>query len=368
MPADTDAASRRIMNQFGDASRIPFLNVEEGDIGVLVACPIVGLFTAALTGIDTLALPFVAAGLGIGVAIVYVAPSHLTAWAWLTDVWRFAKRPRTTYSTPTNTPHPRNEGGLANYTLFAPDERTQDLTNIERAWPGTGTIERTDGAMEAYLELTPGNMDFAMSTDWASLQSIAEDFANNELTFPLRIHTTTRSFPVEQLIEQIDTRLTDEDVTTNPVFRELLEEYRETRPAEMHARGLQEIRYFLGVEVTPLEVYNRYADEQTPAERLTEFPLIGVLFTPFVTRRERLTDDERRAKMVEKLDERVATVRSELVEPASGWSARRLSTVELFVLTMDFWNGEEHTYGDADSVLRTEPVMGHSHRQESHHA
>ncbi|SFK66748.1 hypothetical protein SAMN04487950_0485 [Halogranum rubrum] len=355
------------MNQFGDESRIPFLNVEEGDVGVLVGCPILGLFVAALSGIDTLALPFVAAGFGIGVAIVYVTPTHLTAWAWLTDVWRFVKRPRTTYNTPANTTHSRNEGGLANYTPFAPDERTQDLTNIKCAWPGAGTIERTDGTMEAFLELTPGNMDFAMSTDWASLQSIAEDFANNELTFSLRLHTTTRSFPVEKLIDQFGTRLTDEDVRANPIFRELLEEYRETRPAEMHARGLQEIRYFLGVEVTPLEVYNRYADEPTPTERLTEFPFIGFLFTPFVTRRERLTDEERRTKMFEKLDERLLTVRSELVEPASGWSARRLSTVELFVLTMDFWNGEAHSYGDGESVLRTGPVVGRSRRQESTH-
>jgi len=60
MSTDQDAAARRIMDQFGEESRIPYLNIEEGDVGVLIAFPIVGLFIAGLTGIESLALPFVA--------------------------------------------------------------------------------------------------------------------------------------------------------------------------------------------------------------------------------------------------------------------------------------------------------------------
>ncbi len=86
MSIDQDAAARRIMDQFGEESRIPYLNIEEGDVGVLIAFPIVGLFIAGLTGIESLALPFVAGGFGFGVAIVYVSPDHLNAWTWTKDV------------------------------------------------------------------------------------------------------------------------------------------------------------------------------------------------------------------------------------------------------------------------------------------
>ena len=55
MSIDQDAAARRIMDQFGEESRIPYLNIEEGDVGVLIAVPIVGLFIAGLTGIESLA-------------------------------------------------------------------------------------------------------------------------------------------------------------------------------------------------------------------------------------------------------------------------------------------------------------------------
>lgn len=365
---DQDAAARRIMNQFGEESRIPYLNIEEGDVGVLIAFPIAGLFIAGLVGIESLALPLVAGGLGFGVAIIYVTPNHLNAWTWTKDLYRYAKRPRTTFSAPDEATSgtdeaTRNEGGLANYTPFKPDERTQDLTNVERAWPGVGTIQRADGTMEAFVEIHPGNMDFAMSENWAQLQEIGENFANKELDSKLKFHATTSSFPVEHLIENIENRLTDEDVTQNPIFRELLEEYRETRPKEMRERGTQQVRYYLGVEVSPLEVYDRYRDEATPAEKLTQFPVIGFLFTPFVTRRQNLSDVERRAQMFEKLDTRVNELRAEFIQQASGWSARRLSTAELFVLNMDFWNGLEHDYDSPDQAVRGQPILGHSQRE-----
>jgi len=361
------------MDQFGEANRIPYLNIEEGDVGVLLAFPIIGLFAAGLTGIESLAVPFVAGGFGLGVAVVYVSPAHLNAWTWTRDLYRYLKRPRVTFSAPAepgseSAETARNEGGLANYTPFTPDERTQDLTNVERAWPGAGAVQRSDGTMEAFIELDPGNMDFAMADDWAQLQEAGEAFANKELDSKLKLHATTRSFPVEQLTATIEERLTDEDVTENPIFRELLEEYRETRPKEMRERGIQQVRYYIGVQVTPLEVYDRFRDEATPVEKLTEFPVIGFLFNPFVTRRADLSDVERRAQMFEKLDGRVTDVRSEFVQQASGWSARRLSTVELFVLNMDFWNGREHDYDDAERVVRDQPVVGRSRREDAHDA
>jgi len=41
-----------------------------------------------------------------------------------------------------------------------------------------------------------------------------------------------------------------------------------------------------------------------------------------------------------------------------------LSTVELFLLAMDFWNGEEHDYDDASNAVRERPVVGHERRDD----
>lgn len=366
MSPDNNAAARRIMDELGEENRIPLINVKEGDVYVLLGFPIAGLLIGGLLGRDVLVLPLILVGIISGVAAVYASPPHLSASVWLTDVYRYyCKRPRFTFNPPVEAAPgadtAKSAGGMINYTPFSPDERTQDLTNIERAWPGAGAIQRTDRTMEAFVEIDPGNMDFAMSGDWAAVQTAGAEFANKELDYSLKFHATTRSFPVENLISQIDSRLDDDDVRSNPIFEELLTEYREQRPRELE--GTQQIRYFVGVQVTPLAVYNRYQDEYSPAEKLTRLPVIGFLFNPFVTRRETFTNAELRAKMFEKLDQRIQTVETELVQKAPGWSARRLSTVELFLLSMDFWNGEEHEYDDAANTMRNQPVVGHQRRQ-----
>ncbi|MFP9193888.1 hypothetical protein [Natronosalvus vescus] len=365
MAREHGAAGRRIMDELGEQNRIPLLNIAEGDVYVLLGFPIVGLLVGGFTGLDGVVLPFVLLGVIVGTAIVYASPSHLPASTWLADVYRYyCKRPRFTYSSETaeESAASTTEGGLVSYTPFQPDERTQDLTSIERAWPGAGAIERSDGAMEAFLEIDPGNMDFAMSGDWAQIQRLGEEFANRELDFPLTFHATTRPFPVETLIDQIDDRLTDEDVEQNPVFEALLEEYREKRPREL--AGTHQLRFFIGVEVAPLEVYNRYQDERSPAEKLTSFPVIGFLFNPFVTRRENMADAELRAAMFRKLENRCRTIQAEFIQKVPGWSARRLSTVELFILATEFWNGEQHDYDETADAVREYPILGHQRREE----
>jgi hypothetical protein len=216
--------------------------------------------------------------------------------------------------------------------------------------------------MEAYIELTPANMDFAMAEDWASVQAAAETFANTEIDFPLSLHVTTRSFPTDELISQLGSRLHDEDVQDNPVFGELIEEYRLNRQAEL--TDIQECHYYLGIEADRMEIYRRYETEKTPLERLAEFPVIGFLFTPFVTYREELEEAQIRTSLFEKLDNRIRTVRSEFVDDIAGWSGRRLTATELFALTIKFWNGDEHTEGDAERLIRTNAALSHSQRED----
>lgn len=362
MSRSHEAATRRIMNELGEESRIPVLNVEEGDIGVLLGFPLASLFIASFTGLGFLALPLAVLGLTVGTAVVYAAPSELTAWSWLQDLCRFyMTRPRVTHSHPPGSDHSPAEGGLVQYTPFTVDERTQDLTNVERAWAGAGVIERQDGTMEAFLELRPANMDFAMSGDWQAIQETAQEFANTELNFRLTFHATTRSFPVERLVDRLEDRLTDPDVRGNEVFHDLIEEYREQRPADLAESN--QLHYYLGVEVDRHEVYNRFDREKTPGERLMDFPLLGPLLSPFLTRTEDLTETELREAMFAVLDDRIRTVESELIEKVAGWSTRRLTTVELFTLAMEYWNGEELDTERVGRLLNQEPVVGRRPRE-----
>jgi hypothetical protein len=181
-----------------------------------------------------------------------------------------------------------------------------------------------------------------MSGDWATTHGIAEHFVNTEVDFPLTFHATTRTFPVETMVERIDARLQDADVRASPVLQSLLEEYRAQRPRDL--AGRQELHYYLGVSVDHLDVYTQYEQEPTPSEKLARIPLLGLLFTPFLTRRERYEQDELRRAMFEKLDIRLRTVEREFVEKVPGWTSARLDSVALLSLVASFWNGTEPTF------------------------
>jgi len=351
------------MDQLGAANKLPILDIDEGDVGILFGLPLGGLFLGSAIGIDSLAIGFLLLGFTAGVAIVYATPSDRTATQWLTDIGRYTfKRPRITRNYRSDDSHRSTEGGMIEYAPFDVSESTQELTEIERAWPGSHAVERTDGTMVAFVELNPSNMDFAMSDDWATVQEAAETFANTEINFPLSLYVTTRSFPAEELIDQLESRLYENDVNENRVFGELIEEYREQRPTEL--ADVQECHYYLGVEADRMEIYHRYENEKTPLERLSDFPVVGFLFNPFVAHRVELEDAQIRRALFEKLDDRLRTVRSEFVDDMPGWSSRRLTTTELCYLTMEFWNGEEHDEADAEHVIRSSPAVSRRPRED----
>ncbi|MFC7070522.1 hypothetical protein [Halobaculum lipolyticum] len=335
------------------------MNVREGDFGVLLGFPIAGLLIGSALW-NPLVFPLTLLGVVVGVATVYAAPSHRTAWGWLKDVGRYyLRRPQYTLSRPEKASHDGISGSRS-YSPFIPDERTQDLTNVTRAWPGTGVIEREDGALEAVIEVTPANMDFAMSGDWEAVQRAGERFANGSLRFPLTVHTTTQAFPGKQLVERLTERRDDPDVVENDAFGALLTEYRERRPAEL--ADTRQHQYYLGVTVRPSDLTRTHAGEPTPSERLAAFPVFGVLVSPLISRRSAPTPARRRQELYDQLRERLRIVESEFIEPVDEWESRRLSTVELFVLTATFWNGTE--YDAADRLLACEPAVGSASRRE----
>lgn len=344
----TDPA-RRVMDRIGEKTYLPVLNVEESDALPLLGLPILGLVLGSRVH-DLAAFPGVLLGLGLGIAIVHAAPAHLTATTWLRDLLRYyLKRPQVTTSAPAGRDGSSTHGGLAGYTPFAVDEDTRDLTGLRRALGGAGAIERDDGAIEGWIEVSPRNMDFAMSDEWATLQEAMRQFANDDLTFDLTLFATTRPFPADQLVETLDDRLDDPDVASNAVFRELLTEYRQRRPAEL--TGVREIRYFVGVEVTRREVYEHHDAEETPLERLATLPVVGpLLVEQFVSRRAGLDESELRERMVRKLDDRLALLEDGYVRETTGWDARRLSALEVFLLAMDFWNGTNHATDPDDNA------------------
>lgn len=351
------------MNRIGRIDRVPYLGVSWGDmyvpLGLSGGVLVVGSF-AGIRGGGIWAL--VVGAVAGGWLLVRASPGHIPTWTWMQDMWTYLLRPAQTYSTSADAdPSVKTEGGLANKTPFVPrsDERTEDYVGVERAWPGAGAILRPDGRMEAMIEIEPTNMDFAMPAEWRQLQQHCRQFANETLPTmgEFKLHATTHPFDVDDLVDRLDGRLHDDDVRERPVIRDLIREYRNRRPEAMAERGTNRIRFYVVVTVAPSEVSTAYLGEKTPLEKLAETPLLGLLFSPFVTRTADLPRHERHEAMFETLEERTRAATTGLVQDAPGWSARRLSTLEMVALGARFWNGDDDGFREVEQVVRETPAM-----------
>jgi hypothetical protein len=350
--ADADpsatAATRRILATLTPERRVPVFGLRSGDAQVLASGPVVGLFLVSLVDARALVVPAALVGLFVSVALVVAAPPHLTAGAWVRTLGRYYLR-RPTHSLAADPE--RGTGRVP----FVPAESTQEVTNIARAWPGLAAVERTDGTLEAMVELEPTPMGFALSADWAGVESAITEFVNAEVDFPVKLHVRTRPFPVETVVGSTDSGPSTEESSTDRTRRLLTDEYRRQRRDAL-AQSTHP-QYFLGISVSPVEVYERDAQEGTPAERLAGVPLLGVLARRVLHGREPLSPLERRERMAEKLDARVETLQTELFGRLDGWRARRLATAELYELCVEFWGGES-----TDRPVRTRTAVGRQPR------
>jgi len=352
-----DVAPRYTVDRIGEENTVPYFGVRAADAWLIGGAVLVVLTIATLGGLTlgAIALAFVA--LTIGAYLFYVTPAHTPISTWLSNMWRYVKRPSATYSAPKEAGSAdRNEGGLANKTPFRPDERTEELTGIRRAWVGDGAVLRRDGRLEGAIEVNPGNMDFAPWTEWRDLQATCQEYVNKHAHSELKVNVTTQEFELDELVDRLESRLDDPMIDARPTLAALLHEYRQRRPQQMREQGLQQHRIFIFVTVSPREIEESHVAESTPAEKTARLPVIGSLLSRLpgmdVSVARQLSDLEEHNEMVDLLDKRLETIRDDLVAGQPKWAAERVSTIELFQLERRFWTGTRATEAALDRTLR----------------
>jgi hypothetical protein len=66
------------MNRLGEDTRLPIVNIREGDVGILLGFPIGGLLFGASTGVDLLGVTGLLVGVFVSVTAMY--SSSLNGW------------------------------------------------------------------------------------------------------------------------------------------------------------------------------------------------------------------------------------------------------------------------------------------------
>jgi hypothetical protein len=357
--ATDELSKRRIMDRIGTEDLIPVLKVSYSEGAMLLSCVLAPFVVGEALGIGTVVqITLSAFGLGLAVTLVRATPPHMESKDWLAAMGSYLCYPDQVYSASESAPREqKNEGGIGRRIGFVSDDRTEDYTEIEEGWLGSKAVLRDDGVIEGWIEVDPGNMDFAMPGDWAEMQALGHQLANTAVVdwSQLKFHATTTEFDISVVIDRLEDRETDDDIERNPVLQELLREYRTERPERFRERGTQQLSFFFGVTVHEGEVGST-TGAKTSLERMAETPLIGYLFRPFVTTSEQLSETEQHTKMLHTLDSRLTTI-MKLTQAQEDYAARRLSTAEILALQGMYYNGIETSYADFEQLVRTTPAI-----------
>jgi hypothetical protein len=368
----TEPAKSAVINESGDEGRVPLVGWKKSSVIFTGGAAAVGYLLASQLG-ALFRIPGIIFGTFIGVIVVYSTPSHLSVWQALKDGLNYLSEPKYIYSA--SDPHyatdggKRNEGGIVSYTPLQPDTRTQDLTSVKLALPGADAVLTKGGKMEAMIEVHGDNMDFAPPAEWATKQEIGANFADREVSEEVKVHATTQQFKFDEIIERLDDRLEagfdepDDPDRTKKGARELLRDYRENRPDEIKERGTQEVRYFIVVSVSRNDVLQKYANEETPVEQASTAPIVG----PLIQRLRSdetvdMTDEEIREEMVDRLDDRVQSVKNELIAQTEGYDPDRLTAAEIMIMLARQFNGNQTELHGVESAINTKTVVGSSRR------
>lgn len=366
--SDFNPGERRMMDRIGVEDQVGLFGWVRGDAYAAGGGFLIGLVTTTILFNGIWVVAGGPIGIFIGGLAVKASPSHVDTVTWLKDITSYVLAPNRIYTASAYADsEARNEGGLKNLTPFKPDTRTEDLTGIERAWPGANAVLRSDGLIEGVIELHPPNMDFASTSETRTLQAECKRFANEELVSheEAKLHMTTEPFEIESLQNRLEDRLTDADVRERPVFQEMIRELKDHRPDQLKSEGTQQIRFFFVVTISPWEAQTKYEGEPTPEEKLSTTPIVGPIVRRLTdddtTGGDSLSETERHQQMIEALHDRMYAFETDFIGELDDYDSRRLSTIEQFALGARFWNGNKDAYNDIEGLVRTQAVSRETH-------
>lgn len=285
-----------------------------------------------------------AIGLVVGAIAVYATPDYLTASEWVSTYAHHLRRPKEVVHVRYDFGSAREQRDFPESRFYELDERTQELTDVERVHTDRDAVERFDGAFVGAVRVEPANMALATDRRWQDNVAAFADFFNNSVEWTVQLYSTTSEFPVEEYLRRRERRLDDDDVAGNPVFRRLIQEWLDWYPRELEARGTNIREHYVIVPVRRDEVTSPDGGDGV-LDALADAPVVGGLFGA-LSSGDGMTEDEIRARALDELDERLRMVKNEGIQNLDGCRAHRVEADGLVRLLTEFWEGESAEFVD----------------------
>jgi hypothetical protein len=272
-------------------------------------------------------LPLTMLAIACGILVVYLTPAHLTTVQWIELILGFQSR-----------------------ATRLPYDVARQQTHVADIHPVENVIERADGALLGFIQVTPPPMALATDAEWEQKADGFQEFLNTAVDFPIQVYSTTQPFPVDEYLTHYESRRTDPDVRSNPRLATLIDEYVTWYRTELTQRRMTIRDHYVIVAVRPAEV--RF-DRATLVQKLTVLPVIGVFIKAVLAPRR----DAERAAMFDAIADRLQVVERGL-RAIDGCDARHIEATEAAELLASFWHGEQVQYADPSRILSHQSLTG----------
>lgn len=337
------------LESLDEPDTVPILGFNTVNFWTVVGPLCGGLMLGVFLDLGILSLALGLIGFVIGLAVVYASPPYLNILEAV-SVWRYYLS-RNTEVKNVDEAAAAVEDSLV--TGIGTEEATQEFVGVTRYYPSLGIIKRDDGTYATAIKITPPNLDFSSGDELRIAQRMG-DFVNEQLTFDLELWITTTPFPIRAYIDNLRERRKSGDVQSKPIMDALLDEQIQRRPEQLRASGTQLTAFYLIVELDEDTVTTSTGSEQTPMERLSTIPILGIVPEIFINVSDEKTELERTGEILRELTERTETVRQGLFDDIEAYSATQVSLAEWVLLLQRFYKGRE---SPGEATIRRQAVQ-----------
>jgi len=315
---------------FGPAALL-FLTMFSSGTSLLVSIP-----TILVTGI-------------VSTTIVLMTPSYMNIAEYWKAIKYNVKRQGAVANTETET---IPEASMSSFERVKTAETTREMSKVKRFYPEANLFERSDGNYVAGLRIIPPNRDFDTYDEYVHIASQIREQLNNNVDFSFQLYVTTRPFPIEEYISELESRLDDKDIQDRKIMNKLINELVEERPEALRERGTKLPHYYIITSADPAEISIDKQGTTSPLERLTEVPYLGGIAEIAASIRDDAEKFEKENRLVGKVQDRVAQLDAAIVRPSEDIQSEVVTVVEWAELLRTLWNGDE----GANNTVRQQPA------------
>lgn len=332
------------VNTLEKPESVTVLGIQTGfttqDFAVGVGAPFVALVLGVFLGIPAhFIIPIVVTVGTISMILVFAAPTYLDIMEFVSTIRYYLRNNGTVDNVVTETVADDPDDALVRN--FKTASTTREMTGVHRFYPNANVLERDDGHYVGALRVSPPNRDFDTREDFVSVAKTIKERLNKNIDFGFQFYITTRPFPIEVYVEELEARLEDEDIQSKPIMEAVLEEKIEKRPDALEQKGTELPHYYLIVSAAPRDVDINTTGTESPVKRLMDIPVLGLFFEIFSNIQSDVEQHQREAKLIERVQNRLSRLDQAIVRPNDEFSSEVVSTTEWTELLHTYWTGRE---------------------------